>query len=201
VVYPGTCRARRLVGAAIPAGREAGAAAGQAAEFAVRLRLADESVHYIDRLAGPRSVVLAEEVGDQIVLRRDGLWAYQFACAVDDGLSGVTQVVRGGDLLPSTAPQIAIQRAAGLRPPDEWIHLPLMTEAATGKRLAKRDGATSIAAWREGEGVSPAEARGRFAASLGLIERAVPVSLEELLPAWREWLRQNACVHGRAPES
>ena len=79
--------------------------------------------------------------------RRDGMWAYQFAVAVDDALMGVTEVVRGDDLLLSTAPQRYLQRLLGLPQPERYVHLPLLRNAA-GQRLSKRDGSLSLAALR-----------------------------------------------------
>ncbi len=145
-VYPGTCRA------ADPAA-QAAHPAGAAWRFRVdRARI----IEFTDRRLGPRRYDLAAVSGDFIVRRRDGLWAYQLACAVDDALMGVTEVVRGEDLLDSTPRQLAILRALGL-PEPTYEHVPLVVDAA-GARMCKRDGSCSIRALRE-RGMSPSDAR------------------------------------------
>lgn len=100
-------------------------------------------VEFADRLCGPQRVVLADYCGDMVVRRRDGDWAYQFAVAIDDALMGVTEVVRGDDLLLSTAPQRYVASLLGLSAPTDYAHLPLLRNAS-GARLSKRDGALSM---------------------------------------------------------
>jgi glutamyl-tRNA synthetase len=100
--------------------------------------------------------------------------AYQLAVVVDDAAMGITHVLRGADLLPSTARQLLLYRALGLRPP-EWIHVPLLL-GPDGERLAKRHGAVSLRELREA-GVPPERVVGSLAASCGLAE-----SGEEVLP-------------------
>lgn len=109
-----------------------------------------------DEIHGPMTWDLARDIGDFVVLRRDGLWAYQFVCAVDDAQMGITRVVRGDDLLTSTPRQIAIIKALGLSEPT-YRHVPLMTDSR-GTRLSKRDAAASIDALRD-SGTSPAQIR------------------------------------------
>lgn len=142
--YPGTCRDRYadLEEAERASGRNAG----------LRVRIPRGLTHFVDGLAGAQSFDLARTVGDFLVARRDGVLAYQLAVVVDDARQGVTEVVRGEDLLPSTARQIALQRALAL-PNPRWWHLPLVCDAQ-GERLAKRSGATSLAALRE-RGLDP----------------------------------------------
>ena len=96
-----------------------------------------------DGIHGHTVVNLAETFGDFVLRRRDGAWAYQLAVAVDDALMGVTQVVRGEDLLLSTGVQRYIQHVLGLAMPSEYIHLPLLRNNA-GQRLSKRDGAMAM---------------------------------------------------------
>jgi glutamyl-Q tRNA(Asp) synthetase len=126
-VYPGTCRA------GLPPGKAA---------RAIRFRSPDEVIAFDDRLAGHREENVARVTGDFVVRRADGLFAYQLAVVVDDADQGVTQVVRGADLLSSTARQIALQRALGV-PTPEYAHVPLVL-APDGSKLGKRDGALPL---------------------------------------------------------
>lgn len=120
-IYPGTCRE--------------GLRAGQEAR-ALRLRVDDSCITFVDRLYGPYQQNLAEEVGDFVLKRADGLFGYQLAVVVDDGASGVTEVVRGADLLASTPRQIYLQRLLGL-PTPAYLHLPLAL-GDDGEKLSKR---------------------------------------------------------------
>lgn len=126
-VYPGTCRD--------------GLAPGRIPR-AVRFRAPDETIVLDDLLRGRVSENVARETGDFVIRRADGIYAYQLAVVVDDAAQGVTQVVRGGDLLTSTARQIALQRALGYATPS-YAHLPLVTNA-DGSKLGKRDGAIPL---------------------------------------------------------
>ena len=122
--YPGTCRALS------DAERSARVARGE--RHALRFDAGAQRVDFTDRLAGPQSGVV-----DDFVLRRsDGVFAYQLAVVVDDGLQGVTQVVRGADLLDSVGRQTLLMRALGYDEP-EWAHVPLVM-GPDGRRLAKR---------------------------------------------------------------
>jgi glutamyl-Q tRNA(Asp) synthetase len=122
-VYPGTCRD------GLPAGRVA---------RAVRFRTSHEVIGFDDMLRGHVEEDVAAETGDFVIRRADGVYAYQLAVVVDDAAQNITQVVRGADLLTSTARQIALQRALGLRTPS-YAHLPLVMNA-DGSKLGKRDG-------------------------------------------------------------
>ncbi|MBR2140150.1 MAG: tRNA glutamyl-Q(34) synthetase GluQRS, partial [Phascolarctobacterium sp.] len=104
---------------------------------AYRLAVNDEPISFIDGNYGKQSYNLIEESGDFIVRRSDGVYAYQLAVTVDDGLMNVTHVVRGADLLSSTPIQIYIYKLLGFTPP-EFLHIPLLM-APDGRRLAKRD--------------------------------------------------------------
>lgn len=132
--YPGTCRARGL-----DPGRGAGA-------LGVRFRVPEGPIEFTDGLLGPFQSDVDREVGDFLLARRDGALAYQLAVVVDDARSGVNEVVRGADLLPSTARQLLLQRALGL-PSPRWYHVPLVLDAE-GRRLAKRSGALALAELR-----------------------------------------------------
>ena len=153
-IYPGTCRN------GLPAGRVA---------RAIRFRSPDAVIGFDDIIAGHIEENVAEQTGDFVVKRADGAFAYQLAVVVDVAEQGVTQVVRGGDLLLSTARQIALQRALGL-PTPQYAHLPLVV-GADGSKLGKRDGALPL---------STLDVPGTLSAALGIlgIEAA---SLEEAL--------------------
>lgn len=127
-VYPGTCRE------GLPAGRKA---------RAVRFRVPSGTVRFEDAVHGEREEETANTVGDFVVRRADGPFAYQLAVVVDDAGQGVTEVVRGADLLDSTPRQILLQRALGL-PTPAYAHLPLVL-SPDGKKLGKRDSALPVA--------------------------------------------------------
>ena len=112
---------------------------------AIRLRVPDGSiVRFDDAIQGPQEQDVANAVGDFVLRRADGLWAYQLAVVVDDADQGITDVVRGADLLDSTGRQILLQRALGL-PVPRHAHLPLVTDGS-GHKLSKSDAAGPIAA-------------------------------------------------------
>jgi len=136
--YPGICRDRGDP----PADRPAG----------VRVRAPDAPVVVCDRAAGTAAFDVGGEVGDFLIQRRDGVYAYQLAVVVDDARQGVTEVLRGVDLLPSAARQQHLYGLLGLRVP-VWFHVPLVHDES-GRRLAKRRGAASLSALRDG-GVDP----------------------------------------------
>jgi glutamyl-Q tRNA(Asp) synthetase len=128
-VYPGTCR-HGTDGRPIRA---------------IRLRVPDppaDAIVFVDRAAGRCEQRLAREVGDFVLRRADGLWAYQLAVVVDDGEQGITDVVRGADLLDNTPRQIWLQRCLGL-PTPRYLHLPVVTNAR-GEKLSKQTGARAL---------------------------------------------------------
>ncbi len=106
-------------------------------------------VEFDDLLCGHCRVELAGYFGDFVLRRRDGAWAYQLAVAVDDAMMGVTEIVRGDDLLMSTAPQRYLTDLLGLGLPSVYAHLPLLVNGG-GVRLSKRDGALSMEYMRAG---------------------------------------------------
>ncbi|MFC4636804.1 tRNA glutamyl-Q(34) synthetase GluQRS [Deinococcus hohokamensis] len=166
-VYPGTCRVRPA-----PSGRPA----------ALRWRVPDWTVCVPDALSGQEACQhLRRDVGDFVLRRGDGVYAYHLAVVVDDAASGVTDVVRGADLLAASPRQVALQRALGL-PTPRYLHVPLMTDFR-GERLAKRGGAPPLMTLRQ-EGEAPGRVRAALARSLGW---TVPdeVSASELLPLWQ----------------
>lgn len=109
---------------------------------ALRLRAPDREITFIDTIRGAQRQNLACEVGDVVLRRIDGLIAYQLAVVVDDGQAGITEIVRGADLLDSTARQIFLQQALGLRQPDH-AHLPLALDAH-GRKLGKSQQALAL---------------------------------------------------------
>ena len=166
----------------------------QGAHPAVRLRVAPGSrVAFQDGLQGRIEQEVHGEVGDFVLRRADGYWAYQLAVVVDDEAQGITDVVRGADLLDSTPRQILLQRALGFATP-RYLHLPLIRDAA-GRKLSKSEAARPLdeadplpalrAAWRD-LGQEP-----RVLAGAGSIDAAlrqavagfVPESLQPVLPA------------------
>ena len=112
-------------------------------EFALRLRVPDRTVSFVDRVQGPQSVNLARTVGDFVLRRRDGLYAYQLAVVVDDAAQGITDVVRGADLLSSTPRQELLRQTLSL-PPVTFMHIPLAVDAG-GLKLSKSTGAAGLA--------------------------------------------------------
>lgn len=126
--YPGTCRH------GLPPGRQA---------RAWRLRVPDGIERFEDRWLGPQEQDVAAAVGDFALRRADGLWAYQLAVVVDDAEQGVTDVVRGADLLSSTARQRVLGRLLGV-PPLRYLHVPLILDTVSGLKLSKQNGAAAI---------------------------------------------------------
>jgi glutamyl-tRNA synthetase len=129
----------------------------------LRFRVEAGDVAFTDVVHGPQRA----DVGDVVVRRADGEWAYQLAVVADDLAMRITEVVRGDDLLPSTAAQVLLYRALGAEPP-AFLHVPLLLDAA-GERLAKRKGSLTLSALR-GAGVRPERVVGLLAHTLGLLE-------------------------------
>jgi glutamyl/glutaminyl-tRNA synthetase len=143
-VYPGTCRGKQLSDVG---GRK----------FSWRFRVPDgETISFTDGHFGPQRFVAGNAFGDFVVWRPDGVPSYQFAVVSDDAAMQITEVVRGADLLKSTARQILLYRALGLTSP-AFYHCPLLTDAS-GVRLAKRHDALSLRSLRA-KGASPEELR------------------------------------------
>lgn len=167
VVYGGRCRPASFPAPPPEPGRR----------HAVRLWVPDREISFADRVAGPQSFNLARDCGDFVVRRSDGSWAYQLAVVVDDALMGVTEVLRGDDLLLSAAQQIYLYELLGLKAP-EFAHVPLIRNEA-GQRLSKRDSAMSMEALRAS--LSPEQLLGRVAFLTGMRPDSSPVSLAELI--------------------
>ena len=154
-----------------------------------RVRCPDLTVALEDGSCGPYAENLARDCGDFIVRRSDGVFAYQLAVVVDDAAMGVTQVVRGSDLLASTPRQLWLQERLNL-PHPEYGHLPLRL-APDGRRLAKRD--RDLELGRLQEKYTAPELVGRLAFAAGLTDRPEAISPRELLPlfSWEKLPRED----------
>jgi glutamyl-tRNA synthetase len=168
--YPGTCR---------PMGGGRGHASAPAAA-AWRVIVPDGPVAFHDEARGEYRVDVQAQVGDFVVRTKEGLPSYQLAVVVDDARQGVTDVVRGDDLLDSTGRQILLHRMLGLDDPNgagpRWWHLPLV-RGSDGRRLAKRHGDTRVAMYRE-LGVDPRRLVGLLAAWSGVCDTPAPMSAD-----------------------
>jgi glutamyl-tRNA synthetase len=143
---------------------------------ATRIYVPDKDILFTDMLYGRQSVNLQRECGDFVLRRADGAWAYQLAVVVDDAMMGVTEVVRGCDLLLSTGQQLYLYKQLGYDAP-RYGHIPLLCNEA-GQRLSKRDKSLSMAELRVR--YSPEEIIGRLAYAIGLIEEYTPCTTEQL---------------------
>ena len=166
-VYPGTCREG-------PRRAER--------PLATRWRVPAGEVEFEDRIAGHHRQDIAREVGDFVLRRGDGAWAYQLAVVVDDGAMGVSEVLRGADLIGSTARQIHLARALGL-PVARFSHAPLIV-GPDGRKLNKRHGAPDLSALREAS-VDPRLVVAALARSANLIGPEVErVTAAELIASF-----------------
>lgn len=164
-VYPGTCRnlseAERVA---------------QKRDPAWRVMVPDKLWHLTDRVQGDYSLNLATDCGDMVVRRADGVYVYQLAVTVDDGEAGVTEVVRGMDLLSSAPRQMYLQDLFGF-PHPEYAHVPMLL-APDGRRLSKRDKDLDLGELRKA--TAPERVVGVLAHAAGLIDRMEPISAKEL---------------------
>ena len=164
VIYPGTCRN-----------------GCDAQETAIRVRTNDQPITFIDGLQGPQTQRLESESGDFVIKRRDGLIAYQLAVVVDDELEGITEVVRGIDIMDSTQRQIWLQQLLGFRTP-AYVHIPVIAHP-NGDKLSKLTGAPGIPL----EGI-----RDTLVAALDALQQEPPRDLaaNRLTDIWR-WATDN----------
>ena len=177
VVYKGTCRH-------LPPRPDR--------QAATRLTVPDRLITFQDGHYGQQSVNLAREVGDFIIRRKDGAWAYQLAVVIDDALMGVTEVVRGRDLLLSSPQQTYIAQLLGF-PSPSFTHLPLLCNAA-GQRLSKRDSSLDMASLRQHH--TPAEIIGRLAYMAGVQSEPASATPTDLVAsfAWEKVPRQDIVI-------
>ena len=182
--YDGRCRRR-------PA--EELEALSQTRKPAQRVVAPTKRVEFTDGLQGRFGENLAADCGDFIVRRSDGVWAYQLAVTVDDGLMGVTEVVRGQDLLSSTPRQIWLLEEMGFVPPS-YTHVPLLL-SADGRRLSKRDRDMDLSVLRESK--TAEEIVGELAFLCGLLPEKMPITPTELIPhfSWEKVKGSNLTVY------
>ena len=180
-VYPGTCRtltdAQRAAFSRAPAWR---------------VKVPDQSWTVEDLLQGTHRENLATDCGDFVVRRADGVFVYQLAVTVDDGLAGVTEVVRGVDLLSSAARQMYLQSLFGFSHP-VYGHVPLLM-APDGRRLSKRDRDLDLGALRQR--MTAEQLIGSLSCTAGLLDRPTPISAKELAEefSWEKLKKDNICI-------
>lgn len=195
--YPGTCR---QIG---DAERRRRLDAGDRHSWRIAVPRSDDDsddlVRFHDEIFGPQAFSLSRQLGDVIIRRSDGVYAYQFATAVDDWSMGVSRIVRGRDLLRSTAIQLWIQRhcqesgqshdaawrnktMGAIRRQPFFAHLPLI-DGSDGRRMAKRFNSLDMGALRA-SGTRPQEVIGRCAWLLGVLPEATPVEAKDLIGAF-----------------
>ena len=174
--YPGTC---------------SGGATHPERPSALRMRVPDKTITFWDLVMGKVAQNVNETIGDMVIQRNDGVWAYQLACAVDDLEMRISHVLRGNDLLSSTARQILIVDALG-GVASIYAHVPLMTDYR-GERLAKRGAAPSLKALRE-SGIHPNEIVRDLGASLGW-KITKPCHPKDLIGLFSQWLERSQEAH------
>ena len=167
-IYDRRCLLRAARGELPPTGRAP----------AYRVKVPDTELGFVDCIAGEYRENLLRDCSDFVVRRADGVFAYQLAVVVDDALSGVTEVVRGNDLIFSTPRQIYLQQTLGFSTPT-YCHIPLLVDA-NGRRLSKREGDGCMETVRQ-KYKDPAPVLGALAAALGLLPAPESVSLSDLV--------------------
>lgn len=202
LLYPCFCTRARLHGVNAPHlsdgtyvydGRCRDLTAEQRASFSQapswRVRVPERIMTVSDRLQGTYSQNLSTECGDFVVRRADGCYVYQLAVTVDDGEAGVTEVVRGVDLLPSAPRQMYLQEIFGFSQPT-YAHVPLLV-APDGRRLSKRDRDLDLGQLLLRH--SPEKIIGNLAFSCGLLEKNEPISADELIDcfSWEKMKKED----------
>ena len=176
-VYPGTCRNLTAVPYRIPAWR---------------LKVPQRQIRLTDRNMGEYCQELSTQCGDFVVRRSDGMYVYQLAVVVDDGEAGVTEVVRGVDLLPSAPRQMYLQELLGFENP-QYGHVPLLI-APDGRRLSKRDQDMDLGYLRQH--YTPQQLLGSLACAAGLMDTPQAVSARELIGefSWKKLKKEPICL-------
>jgi glutamyl-Q tRNA(Asp) synthetase len=167
--YPGTCRGLSLpfhVG------------------MSMRFKVDERGFHWHDRRLGDQQQHIANSVGDFVLLRSDGLWAYQLAVVVDDAAQGITHVVRGEDLADNTPRQILLQQSLGL-PTPMYLHTPLVL-AANGEKLSKQNGAEPLAVATQDQALSALQAAANALQLQVSHAQTCAQALAEWVMQWRE---------------
>lgn len=170
--YPGTCAARHVADSAMLADKS----------FAWRFRVGHVAPSFLDGFLGRVQLDLRRAGGDFVVWKSAGTPAYQLAVVVDDADMGVTEVIRGDDLIPSTPRQLLLYQALGLQAPS-FAHVPLVV-GPDGRRLAKRHGDTRLSTLRDA-GMKAENLLGLLARSCGWLEGAEPIRAHDLIPLFR----------------
>lgn len=185
-LYAGTCRELTL---------EQVAKKSRIRPPAYRIEVPDKTIEITDGHLGLVRQNLAEECGDFVVRRSDGVFAYQLVCVVDDALTGCTQVVRGDDLLSSTPRQLFLHEELGYEAP-QFFHHPMLL-SPDGRRLSKRDRDLDLGELRARH-ATPERLVGKLASMLGIIERPVPCTPRELIGefSWAKLPSHDLVVDG-----
>jgi glutamyl-Q tRNA(Asp) synthetase len=179
LVYPGTCRP-----VSGPSSQPCGGLQGRSARaWRLAVPQSDTPWPWHDRALGTQAQVLSQAVGDFVLLRADGLWAYQLAVAVDDAAQGITDIVRGQDLADNTPRQQWLQHCLGL-PVPRYLHTPLVL-GENGEKLSKQNGAQAINTHR------PLDALQQAATALGLPQLDARTVSEWLVLAEQHWRAQR----------
>ena len=168
-IYPGTCR---------PSDNASKQGTPHNKPVSWRFLTRNIKIAWQDNVSQPATIELDKTTGDFVIKRKDGLYAYQFASVVDDGLMGITDIVRGADLIDSMPRQLALFDALQFSRP-RFLHAPLMKDNL-GRRMAKRDGSDSLEQWKSRDR-APERLIGELASSCGLWPTSRPVSCQELL--------------------
>ena len=187
VVYKGTCR---------PSAPSPLTAHRSPLAATTRLIVPDCTIPFTDGHYGKHDINLAEHCGDYIIRRKDGAWAYQLAVVVDDALMGVTEIVRGRDLLLSSPQQIHLRELLFPSPLTvDFFHHPLLCNSE-GQRLCKRDKSMDLGYLR-GTGITPQEIIGKLAYLAGLTDTTTPITPSELLPlfSWDKVPTENIILN------
>ncbi|MBZ2208417.1 tRNA glutamyl-Q(34) synthetase GluQRS [Massilia soli] len=181
-IYPGTCRDGLAEGRT---GRSLRVRVPDAGEQ-------DDTISFTDRFAGTITQHLASESGDFVLKRGDGYWAYQLAVVVDDAEQGVTDIVRGTDLIDSTARQIYLQRLLGV-PSPRYLHVPVVRNAQ-GEKLSKQTGAVAVAAGDEPAALAVLQQAAIYLGLAPVPAASVSQFWQAAVPAWDALLRQRGAT-------